>query len=128
MNWTKDEVTRAFATELANRNNGIHPDALQAGVYSSVLAYLGAVEKVGSTDGRKVVEFLKSGPVKDSLLGDGVVRSDGRMTHPVQIYQVKTPAESKEPWDYFKTIDEVPGDQAFRPLSQSECPMVKTVK
>lgn len=128
MNWTKDEATRAFATELAKRNRGIHPDALQAGVYSSVLAYLGAVEKVGSTDGRKVVEFLKSGPVKDSLLGDGVVRSDGRMTHPVQIYQVKTPAESKEPWDYFKTIDEVPGDQAFRPLSQSECPMVKTTK
>jgi branched-chain amino acid transport system substrate-binding protein len=125
MNWTKNETTRAFATELAKRNKGIHPDALQAGVYSSVLAYLGAVEKVGSTDGRKVVDYLKSVPVKDGLLGDGVVRADGRMTHPVQIFQIKTPAESKEPWDYFKTIDEIPGEQAFRPLSESECPLVK---
>lgn len=128
MNWTRNDTTRAFATELAKRNNGIHPDALQGGVYSSVLAYLGAVDKVGSTDGRKIVEYLKSGPVKDSLLGDGVVRADGRMTHPVQIFQVKTPSESKEPWDYFKTIDEIPGDQAFRPLSQSECPLVKAEK
>lgn len=125
MNWTKDQTTRAFATELAKRNRGIHPDALQSGVYSSVLAYLGAVEKVGSTDGRKVVEYLKSVPVKDALLGDGVVRPDGRMTHPVQIFQVKAPKESKEPWDYFKTIDEIPGDQAFRPLAESECPLVK---
>ena len=125
MNWTKNETTRAFATELAKRNKGIHPDALQAGVYSSVLAYLGAVEKIGSTDGRKIVEYLKSVPVKDALLGDGVVRADGRMTHPVQIFQIKTPAESKEPWDYFKTIDEIPGEQAFRPLSESECPLVK---
>jgi branched-chain amino acid transport system substrate-binding protein len=125
MNWTKNETTRAFATDLAKRNKGIHPDALQAGVYSSVLAYLGAVEKVGSTDGRKIVEYLKSVPVKDALLGDGVVRADGRMTHPVQIFQIKTPAESKEPWDYFKTIDEIPGEQAFRPLSESECPLVK---
>jgi branched-chain amino acid transport system substrate-binding protein len=125
MNWTKDQTTRAFATELAKRNRGIHPDALQSGVYSSVLAYLGAVEKVGSTDGRKVVEHLKSVPVKDTLLGDGVVRPDGRMTHPVQIFQVKAPKESKEPWDYFKTIDEIPGDQAFRPLAESECPLVK---
>jgi branched-chain amino acid transport system substrate-binding protein len=125
MNWTANDTTRAFATELAKRNRGIHPDALQAGVYSSVLAYLGAVAKVGTADGRKIVETLKSGPVKDPLLGDGVVQADGRMTHPVQIYQVKTPAESKEPWDYFKTIDEIPGDQAFRPLSASECPYVK---
>jgi branched-chain amino acid transport system substrate-binding protein len=125
MNWTRNETTRAFATDLAKRNKGIHPDALQAGVYSSVLAYLGAVEKVGSTDGRKIVEYLKSVPVKDALLGDGVVRADGRMTHPVQIFQIKTPAESKEPWDYFKTIDEIPGEQAFRPLSESECPLVK---
>ena len=128
MNWTKNDTTRAFATELAKRNKGIHPDALQAGVYSSVLAYLGAVEKVGSTDGRKIVEYLKSVPVKDALLGDGVVRADGRMTHPVQIFQIKTPAESKEPWDYFKTIDEIPGEQAFRPLSESECPLVKAAQ
>lgn len=125
MNWTQNETTRNFATELAKRNKGIHPDALQGGVYSSVLAYLGAVEKVGSTDGRKVVEYLKSIPVKDPLLGDGVVRADGRMTHPVQIFQVKSPAESKEPWDYFKTIDTIPGDQAFRPLNESDCPLVK---
>jgi branched-chain amino acid transport system substrate-binding protein len=125
MNWTKDETTRAFATELAKRNKGIHPDALQGGVYSSVLAYIAAVEKVGSTDGRKVVEYLKSVPIKDSLLGDGVVRADGRMTHPVQIFQVKAQKESKEPWDYFKTIDEIPGDQAFRPLNESACPLVK---
>jgi branched-chain amino acid transport system substrate-binding protein len=125
MNWTRNETTRAFATELAKRNKGIHPDALQGGVYSSVLAYLGAVEKVGSTDGKKVVDYLKLGPVKDPLLGDGVVRADGRMTHPVQIFRVKTPKDSKEPWDYFTTIDEIPGDQAFRPLSESECPLVK---
>lgn len=121
--------TRAFATELAKRNKGIHPDALQGGVYSSVLAYLGAVEKTGSTDGRKIVAYLKSLPVvKDPLLGDGVVRADGRMTHPIQIFQVKTPAELKEPWDYFKTIDVIPGDQAFRPLSESDCPLVKASK
>jgi branched-chain amino acid transport system substrate-binding protein len=128
LNWTKNETTRAFATELAKRNNGIHPDALQGGVYSSVLAYLGAVEKVGSTDGRKVVEYLKSGIVHDPLLGDGPIRIDGRKIHPVQIYRIKAPSESKEPWDYFETIDEIPGDQAFRPLSESECPMVKAAR
>lgn len=126
MNWTQNATTRAFATELAKRNKGIYPDALQGGVYSSVLAYLGAVQKVGSTDGRKIVAYLKSaGTIKDPLLGDGVVRADGRMTHPIQIFQIKTPQESKEPWDYFKTIDEIPGDQAFRPLSESDCPLVK---
>lgn len=126
MNWTQSGTTRAFATELAKRNKGIHPDALQGGVYSSVLAYLGAVEKLGTTDGRKVVDYLKSIPVKDPLLGDGVVRVDGRMTHPVQILQVKMPAELKEPWDYFTTLDEIPGEQAFRPLNESDCPLVKT--
>ncbi|MBI5132948.1 MAG: ABC transporter substrate-binding protein [Rhodopseudomonas palustris] len=129
LNWTKNETTRAFASELAKRNRGIHPDALQAGVYSSVLAYLGAVAKLKTTDGRKIVEYLKSLPVvQDPLLGDGVLRADGRMTHPVQIFQVKSPGESKEPWDYFKTIDEIPADQAFRPLSESECPLVKAAR
>lgn len=128
MNWTTDAQTRAFATELAKRNNGIHPDALQAGVYSAVLAYLGAVEKVGTADGKKIVDLLKSAPVKDTLLGDGRIRADGRMLHPVQVFQIKSPAESKEPWDYFKTIDVITAEEAFLPLSQSECPLVKDAK
>lgn len=128
MNWTANAETRAFATELAKRNNGIHPDALQAGVYSAVLAYLGAVEKVGTSDGRKIVDLLKSAPVKDPLLGDGRIRADGRMLHPVQVFQIKSPAESKEPWDYFRTIDVIPGEEAFLPLAQSECPLVKDAR
>ncbi|GGC91147.1 ABC transporter substrate-binding protein [Chelatococcus reniformis] len=128
MNWTENADTRAFATELSKRNNGIHPDALQAGVYSAVLAYLGAVEKVGTADGKKIVDLLKAAPVKDPLLGDGVIRADGRMLHPVQILQIKSPDESKEPWDYFKTIDVIPGDQAFRPLAESECPLVTNTR
>lgn len=126
MNWTENATTRAFATELARRNNGIHPDALQAGVYSSVLFYLQAVEKVGSTaDGRKIVDYLKSVPIDDPLLGAGRVRVDGRFIHPVQVYRIKTPAESKEPWDYLQTIETIPGEQAFRPLAEGGCPLVK---
>ncbi|UHC19860.1 ABC transporter substrate-binding protein (plasmid) [Methylobacterium currus] len=126
MNWTDTDTTRSFATALARRNNGIHPDALQAGVYSSVLFYLQAVREVGSAkDGRALVDYLKSIPIDDPLLGKGRVRADGRFVHPVQLYRIKTPAESTGPWDLFQTISTIPGDEAFRPLDQGGCPLVR---
>jgi branched-chain amino acid transport system substrate-binding protein len=98
------------------------PNDMQAGVYSGVIHYLKAVEKIGrAEDGRAVVTAMKSIPTDDKLFGKGSVRVDGRKMHPVFLVQTKTPGESKGEWDIFKIIDTVPADQAFRPLADGHC-------
>jgi branched-chain amino acid transport system substrate-binding protein len=98
----------------------------QAGVYSAVTHYLKAVAALKSdADGKAVVAKMKEMPTDDPLFGKGTIRADGRKIHPAYLFEVKKPSESKGPWDYYKLIGTTPGEQAFRPLSESACPLVK---
>jgi branched-chain amino acid transport system substrate-binding protein len=126
--WDMNEGTRAFSKRFSERmKNHAEPTMVQAGVYASLLHYFKALEALGGNphDGAKVVAKMKELPTDDPLFGQGVIRADGRAIHPAYLFEVKTPAESKYPWDYYKLIATIPADQAFRPLAQSECPLVK---
>ena len=99
---------------------------MQAGVYSAVLHYLKAVEKVGSpADGAAIVAAMKAMATDDILYGKGTIRADGRKVHPLYLLQVKTPEESKSQWDVFKIVGTIPADKAFRPLADGGCPLLK---
>jgi branched-chain amino acid transport system substrate-binding protein len=121
--WDQTDGTRAFSRRFQERHaRHAMPNDMQAGVYASVIHYLKAVAKVGSaTDGRAVVAAMKAMPTDDALFGHGGIRPDGRTLHPIYLLQTKTPAESREDWDFFKVIDSVPADQAFRPMAEGKC-------
>jgi len=124
--WDLNDQTRAFSKRFTERDKGIHPTMVHAGVYSAVLHYLKAVEALkGAKDGAKVVAKMKETPTDDPLFGKGMVRVDGRKIHPAYLVEVKKPSESKAPWDYYKVLATIPADQAFRPLSEGGCPLVK---
>jgi branched-chain amino acid transport system substrate-binding protein len=126
--WDLNDGTRAFAARFAARmRNHQMPTVVQASVYSSLTHYLKALEALGGNphDGAKVVAKMKEMPTDDPLFGKGSVRIDGRAIHPAYLFEVKTPAESKYPWDYYKKIATVPADEAFRPLAESDCLLVK---
>jgi len=124
--WDKDDGTRSFSKEFAAANKGRMPSMVQAGVYGSVMHYLKAVHEMKSdADGAKVVEKMKSMPTDDRLFGKGMIRVDGRKMHDVYLFEVKKPSESKGPWDYYKLRATIPANDAFRPLAQSECFLVK---
>ena len=122
--WDRNDASRAFAKRIAERNKGVHPTMIHAGVYSAVLHYLKAVEALKSDDGTKVIAKMKEMPTDDPLFGKGTIRADGRKLHPAYLVEVKKPSESKKPWDYYKIRAEIPADQAFRPMSEGECPLV----
>ncbi|KAA2236390.1 ABC transporter substrate-binding protein [Salinarimonas soli] len=128
--WDQNDNNRAFAKEFAAGNKGSHPGMTHAGVYAGVLHYLKAVEALkkegkNESDGSVVVAKMKEIPTDDRLFGKGTVRADGRKVHPMYLWEVKKPSESKGPWDYLKLRATIPVDQAFRPLDQGECPLVK---
>jgi branched-chain amino acid transport system substrate-binding protein len=123
--WDLNDGTRAWANRFAKRFNGKMPTQLQAGAYGAALHYLKAVEKAGWSDGKKVVEQMKAIPAEDPLFGKGSIREDGRTMHNMYLFQVKTAAESKGPWDYYKLIRTVPASEAFRSLSESTCPLIR---
>jgi branched-chain amino acid transport system substrate-binding protein len=123
--WDRDDQTRAFSKKYAQRMNGRMPTMAQGGVYSAVLHYLKAVKALKSdADGKAVVEQMKKTPTDDPIFGKGRIREDGRKLHPMYLYEVKKPSESKGPWDYYKLVKEVPPDQAFRPMDKGDCPLV----
>jgi len=123
--WDRDAKTRAWSDKFASRNGGKKPTMVQAGVYAGVTHYLKAVKALKSdADGKAVVEEMKKMPTDDPLFGKGTIRADGRKIHPMYLYEVKKPSESKGPWDYYKLIKEVPGEQAFRPMDQGDCSLV----
>jgi branched-chain amino acid transport system substrate-binding protein len=125
--WDRDAKTRAWSKKFAERSGGKMPTMVHAGVYASVLHYLKAVKALKSdADGKAVVDEMKKLPTDDPLFGKGTIRVDGRKIHSMYLYEVKTPKESKGPWDYYKLIKEIPGDQAFRPLDQGGCSLVKS--
>ena len=126
--WDTNEATRAFGKRyLAAHPKKLMPDDMQAGMYSATAHLLKAVAKVGgATDGLKVVEAMKAMPTEDDLFGKGTIRADGRHLHPVNLMQVKTPAESKYEWDCFKLLSTISPDDAWRPLSKGGCPFIKS--
>ena len=123
--WDLNDASRAWAKRFAAANGGKYPSMVQAGVYSSVLHYLKAVEAAKTDDGTKVIAQMKAMPTDDPLFGKGTIRADGRKIHPAYLVEVKSPAESKGPYDYYKIRATIPADQAFRPMDQGECPLVK---
>ncbi len=124
--WDLNDQTRAWTKRfIAQSPRGNYPTMVQAGVYSSVLHYLKAIEALKSDDGTKVIEQMKKMPTDDPLFGKGSIRADGRKLHPAYLVEVKKPSESKGPWDYYKIRATIPADQAFRPLNAGECPLVK---
>jgi branched-chain amino acid transport system substrate-binding protein len=123
--WDLDPQTRAWSTRFARRHWGAMPTMAQAGVYSSVLHYLKAVDALRSDDGTAVIAKMKAMPTDDPLFGKGVIRQDGRKIHPMYLFEVKKPSESRGPWDLYKLRATIPASEAFRPLDQGNCPMVK---
>jgi branched-chain amino acid transport system substrate-binding protein len=123
--WDLNDKTRAWSKRFAERHKGAMPTMVQAGVYSATLHYLKAVEALKSDDGPKVIAKMKEMPTDDPLFGKGTVRADGRKVHPMYLFEVKKPAESKGAWDYYKLRATIPAEQAFRPIDQGDCPLVK---
>lgn len=125
--WDLNEKTRSFGERFAARNNGRYPSMNQAGAYSAALAYLKAVAKVGSPkDGAAVVKAMREmGTFDDPLFGKTSLREDGRVLHDMMLVQVKSPTESKKPFDYYKILATIPAERAFRPLKDGGCPFVK---
>ncbi len=122
--WDRDDATRAWSKRFAERNGGRMPTMVQAGVYSAVNHYLAAIKAAGTDEAKAVVAKMKETPVNDFFAQNGRIRADGRMVHDMYLVQVKTPEESKYPWDYYKILRVVPGDEAFRPMDQGNCPLV----
>jgi branched-chain amino acid transport system substrate-binding protein len=128
--WDMNDATRAWTKEYVKaRNDGNYPNSNHAAVYAGVYHYLQAVDKLQQAkDGAKVVAEMKKLPVTDKLFQNSKIRVDGRVTHDVYLFEVKSPSESKYPWDYYKKLSTIPGDQAFRPLDQGGCYLVKEEK
>ncbi len=122
--WDMNDETRAFAKRF-NAKMGKMPSANQAGVYSATLAYLKAVAAANSDAAKDVVPKMKEAPFHDSLFGDVTIRADGRTIHDMYLFQVKKPAESRYPYDYYTLVSTVPADKAFRPIGEGNCPLVK---
>lgn len=122
--WDRTAETRAWSERFKARMNAM-PSMIHAGAYSAVTQYLRAVEATKSDDALVVAKQLKSMKLNDMFAQGGYIREDGRMVHDMYLAQVKTPQESKGPWDYYKILSTIPGDKAFRPLSESTCPLVK---
>jgi len=125
--WDLNDGTRAFAARYAARHpRHAMPNDMQAGVYSAVEHYLKALATVKDAgDGRAVVAAMKAMPTDDPIFGKGRIREDGRKLHPMYLLETKTPAESKGGWDYFKPVRTVPAEEAWRPLAEGGCPLVK---
>ena len=123
--WDLNDQTRAWSKRFAAANGGKNPSMVQAGVYSSVLHYLKAVDAAKTDDGTKVAAKMKELPTDDPLFGKGTIRADGRKIHPAYLFEVKKPSESKGPYDYYKLVATIPANEAFRPLADSDCPLVK---
>jgi len=122
--WDRTDATRAWSQKFFQRH-GAMPTMSQAGVYSAVMHYLKAIDAAKTDGAMPVVAKMKATKVNDMFAENGVVREDGRMVHDMYLVQVKAPADVKKPWDYYKVLRTVKGDDAFRPLAESECPLVK---
>jgi branched-chain amino acid transport system substrate-binding protein len=121
--WDMNDETRAWA-EKFNERVGQMPTMVQAGVYSAVRHYLEAIKAIGADEAKAVVEQMKATPVNDFFAKNGTIRADGRMVHDMYLARVKSPDESSGPWDYYEILRTIPGDEAYLPLADSQCPLV----
>lgn len=122
--WDMNDATRKWSRRYFDKLKKM-PNMSQAGVYSSVMHYLKAVQAAGTDETAAVMKQMKAMPIQDFFTANGRIREDGRMVHDMYLFEVKTQAESKYPWDYYKVLATVPGDQAFIPPSKSKCPLLK---
>lgn len=122
--WDLDEQTRAWSRRFFERHKRM-PTQFQAGMYSAVTHYLHSVQAAGTDDAAQVIGKMRAMPVDDMFSRHGFLRADGRMVHDMLLVRVKTPQASKFPWDYYDVLETIPGKDAFRALSDSDCPYVK---
>jgi branched-chain amino acid transport system substrate-binding protein len=122
--WDLNDETRAWSRRFFERT-GKMPNMSQAGLYSATMHYLKAVQAAGTDETAAVMKVMKETPINDFFAKNGRIREDGRMVHDMYLFQVKTAAESKDPWDLYKLVATVPGNEAFQPLERSRCPLVK---
>jgi branched-chain amino acid transport system substrate-binding protein len=121
--WDRDDDTLAWSKRFFDKQ-GRMPTMAQASVYSAVKHYIAAIAAAGTDEAKAVMAKMRELPVNDFYVKNGHVREDGRLVHDMLFAQVKTPAESSKPWDYYKILAAIPGDQAFRPLAEGGCPLV----
>ena len=122
--WDRDEASRGFAQRFMAERKAV-PTMIHAGTYSAVLHYLRAVRDAGTSEAAAVSAKMRATRVHDAVFADGYIRADGRMVHDMYLVQVKTPEESKSPWDLYKVLRTIPGDQAFQPLAEGTCKLVR---
>jgi len=122
--WGRDDESRAWSKRFFELHKRM-PTMAQAAIYSAIRHYLRAIEAAGTDEAKAVMAKMREIPVNDFYTKNGRVREDGRMVHDMYFVQVKTPEESTGPWDYYKILSTIPGDQAFRPLDEGGCPLVK---
>jgi branched-chain amino acid transport system substrate-binding protein len=122
--WNYDDTSRAFARKFFARHKAM-PTMGQAGAYSATRHYLRAVDAAKSLDAEKVAEKMREMPVSDAVIRNGTIRSDGRLVHEMYLVEVRRFGESNDPWDLEKVVDTLSGNDVFRPLSESDCPLIK---
>ena len=122
--WDLNDGTRAFSKRFYDKI-GRMPTMIQAGLYSATMHYLKAIDAIGTDEALKVIAQMKATPIHDFFAADGHIREDGRMVHDMYLFELKTPAESTGEWDLYKMLAKVPGDEAFRPMADGNCPFVK---
>jgi branched-chain amino acid transport system substrate-binding protein len=123
--WDQNDQTRAWSKRFAEKSGGKMPTMVHAGVYAGALHYLKAVEALKGKDTAQVMAKMKEMPTDDPLFGKGMIRQDGRKIHDMYLFEVKKPSESKGAWDLYKQLATIPADQAFRPMNEGGCPLVK---
>ncbi|MBS0519337.1 MAG: ABC transporter substrate-binding protein [Proteobacteria bacterium] len=122
--WDLNDKTRTFAKRFAQKFKGKMPTMVQAGFYSAALRYLQVVKEAGTDKAEAVMAKFKSEKWDDPVFGPSYIRVDGRNVHTMYLFEVKAPSESKGPWDYYKLLATIPGEEAFRPLDKGGCPLV----
>ncbi len=128
--WDLNDRTRAFTQRVLPRMPNLYPNQIHAGCYSATLHYLRAVQAMGvaaaKASGTEVVNRMKAVPTEDDAFGPGTIRADGRKLCPSYLLEVKSPAESKRPWDYYKVLQTTPAEEAFRPITEGGCSLVRS--
>ncbi len=128
--WDLNDRTRAFTNRLGAMPGNLKPTMVQAGCYSGVLHYLKAVKEMGvaaaKASGADAAAKMKAMPTSDDAFGEGTVRADGRKIHPAYLFEVKSPAESRAPWDYYKLVSTIPANEAWRPITEGACTLIRS--
>jgi branched-chain amino acid transport system substrate-binding protein len=122
--WNQNADTRAWSRKFFEKFKRM-PSSLQAADYSAALNYLKAVKAAGTDDGDKVLAQMRKTPVNDVFTKNGTIRADGRLVHDMYLMQVKTPEQSKEPWDYYNVVETIKGEAAWTTKAESKCELWK---